>query len=306
MRTSTVTRPSRRRRGTGSPGYASGVDVPGRRRDHRRVVGAELRRRQGQPDAQLVGSGARPPRAARSFGPRRRRRQRSGAGGLDRLGRPLDQGADDRRLIGRGQVGGRAGVVADGAGERGLQAAEREVVAGAAHHRRGKARAPPASPPDARAARAPRRPDSRARAGGRPCRTPRRRRRRGCADHRHVAARLDRREQRVAARREQRQERRLDRIGLEVEGGDVAVQVVDGDQRQAAGEGERLGGREADEERADQARALGDGHRRDVVQASRPRRRARAPPRARRAPGAGATRPPERRRRTARAAPPAS
>ena len=37
--------------------------------------------------------------------------------------------------------------------------------------------------------------------------------------------------------------------------GDVAVQVVDRDQRQAAREGQRLGGRQADQQRADQARA---------------------------------------------------
>ena len=78
--------------------------------------------------------------------------------------------------------------------------------------------------------------------------------------------RLDRRQQRVAAGRQEHQERRLDRIRLEVERGDVAVQVVDGDQRQPAREGKRLRRREADEERADQPWPLGDGHRPDVVQ----------------------------------------
>ena len=73
-------------------------------------------------------------------------------------------------------------------------------------------------------------------------------------------------EQRVAAAGDQAQERRLDRVGREVVGGHVAVQVVDGRERQPAGGGERLGGGDADEQRADQAGALGHGDRLDVVQ----------------------------------------
>jgi hypothetical protein len=46
----------------------------------------------------------------------------------------------------------------------------------------------------------------------------------------------------------------------------VTVQVADGDQRQAACEGERLGGGEADQQRSDQARALGDGDGADLVE----------------------------------------
>ena len=56
------------------------------------------------------------------------------------------------------------------------------------------------------------------------------------------------------------------RIRLEVEGGDVAVQVVDGTSGSRRRERQRLRGGEADEERADQPRPLGDGHRVDVVQ----------------------------------------
>ena len=44
------------------------------------------------------------------------------------------------------------------------------------------------------------------------------------------------------------------------------MQVVHGHERQAAAPGERLGGGEADQQRADQARALGDGDGLDVVE----------------------------------------
>ena len=74
----------------------------------------------------------------------------------------------------------------------------------------------------------------------------------------------------MAAARQQAQERRLDRVGPEEEGRDVAVQVVDRRQRQAARPGERLRRGDADEERADKARALRDRDRVDVVE-RRPR-----------------------------------
>ena len=73
-------------------------------------------------------------------------------------------------------------------------------------------------------------------------------------------------QQRVAAGGEQAQERRLDRVRLQVVGGHVAVQVVDRRQREPARGGEGLGGGDADEQRADQARALGDGDQLDVVE----------------------------------------
>jgi hypothetical protein len=44
------------------------------------------------------------------------------------------------------------------------------------------------------------------------------------------------------------------------------VQVVDGHERQPAGGGERLGGRDTDQQGADQTRPLGDGHALDVVE----------------------------------------
>ena len=70
----------------------------------------------------------------------------------------------------------------------------------------------------------------------------------------------------MAARGDQAGERRLERVGLQVVGGDVAVQVVDRHERESAGGGERLRGRDADEQRADQPRALRHGDLLDVVE----------------------------------------
>ena len=77
---------------------------------------------------------------------------------------------------------------------------------------------------------------------------------------------LDVEQQGVAAAREQAQERRLDRVGPEEERRDVAVQVVDGRERQAARPGQRLRGRDADEQCADEPGALRDRDRVDVVE----------------------------------------
>ena len=55
-------------------------------------------------------------------------------------------------------------------------------------------------------------------------------------------------------------------FGLEKRRGDVAVQVIDGRERQLVRRGERLRGREADEQRRDQPRAAGDGDELDVGQ----------------------------------------
>ena len=107
----------------------------------------------------------------------------------------------------------------------------------------------------------------------------------------------------MAAAREQAEERRLERVRLEVERGDVSVQVVDRHERQAARPGERLRGGEPDEERADQARALRDRDGLDVVERrASPRSSASRIDRRARARGAGARRPRGRRRRSARAA----
>ena len=87
-----------------------------------------------------------------------------------------------------------------------------------------------------------------------------------------VAADVD--QHRVPAAREQAEERRLDRLRLEVERGDVAVQVVDRDERQVPRPRDRLRRGDADEQRADEARALRDRDAVDVVE-----RRARLPER---------------------------
>ena len=65
----------------------------------------------------------------------------------------------------------------------------------------------------------------------------------------------DRGQHRVAAAGDQAEEGRLERLGLEEVGGDVPLQVVDRDQRQAARRGDRLRGADPDQQRADQARA---------------------------------------------------
>src|SRR6185437_16884957 len=51
-------------------------------------------------------------------------------------------------------------------------------------------------------------------------------------------------------------------------GGDVPVQVVDRSEREPASPGQRLRGRETDEERADEPRPGGDGDHVDIVEAS--------------------------------------
>ena len=64
-----------------------------------------------------------------------------------------------------------------------------------------------------------------------------------------------RRQQRVAAAGDEAEEGRLERLGLEEVGGDVALQVVDRDQRQPPRRRDRLGAADADQQGADQARA---------------------------------------------------
>src|SRR6185312_12948371 len=75
-----------------------------------------------------------------------------------------------------------------------------------------------------------------------------------------------RRQHGVAAGGDQAEEGRLQRFGLEEVGGDVALQVIDRDQRQPAGGGDRLRGRDPDQEGADQPGPGGGGDRLDVVQ----------------------------------------
>ena len=83
--------------------------------------------------------------------------------------------------------------------------------------------------------------------------------------------------ERVPARGQQARERRLQRERREPQRRDVAEQVVDRHERQAAPVGQRLGRREPDEQRADQARAL--RHRDGVDVGERRLRPRRAPPR---------------------------
>jgi hypothetical protein len=76
----------------------------------------------------------------------------------------------------------------------------------------------------------------------------------------------DARQQRVAATGDQAEEGRLERVGLEEVGGDVTLQMVDRDQRQATGSGNCLGRADPDQERPDQARPGGGGNGVDLVQ----------------------------------------
>ena len=77
---------------------------------------------------------------------------------------------------------------------------------------------------------------------------------------------VDAREQRVAAAGDQAQERRLERRSPRKFAATWPCRWSTGGERQPPRGGQRLAGRDADEQRADQARALGDGDRLDVVQ----------------------------------------
>ena len=70
----------------------------------------------------------------------------------------------------------------------------------------------------------------------------------------------------MPAARDQAQEGRLERLGLQEVGRDVTVEVVDLDHRQPARRRQRLRRRDPDQERADQARASGDGDCVEVVE----------------------------------------
>ena len=76
----------------------------------------------------------------------------------------------------------------------------------------------------------------------------------------------DGRQHRVAAAGDEAEEGRLERVGLEEVGGDVALQVVDRDQRQAPRRGQRLRRAHPDQEGPDQARARGHGDGLDVLE----------------------------------------
>ena len=70
----------------------------------------------------------------------------------------------------------------------------------------------------------------------------------------------------VPAAGKETEERRLQRLGLEEVGGDVALKVVDRDQRQPPRRGDRLRGADPDQEGADQPGTGGDRHRLDLVE----------------------------------------
>ena len=174
---------------------------------------------------------------------------RSLGGGLE----ASDERADDRVLVGRSEICApridvRFAELADGVEQRRLEARERVEPGTRATEteRLGVALA--------RAGRSRRRPDSRARAGAHPCRTPRPRVVERRAEDLERCPVADREQERVAPAREQARERRLERVGRQVERRDVALEVVDGDERDTACPRDRLGGRDADEQRADEAR----------------------------------------------------
>ena len=218
----------------------------------------------------------RPPRPPGSSSWRARRRRRPGS---PRRARPRPRpAAAPSGVVGQALVG--PGLGDDPPG-RGLEAGEAEV----------ERVAEPGPREDAvvagrrlGAARSPARPGSRGRAAGRPCRTPRRpRRRRSCRAAGRSGGRASRR---GTCGRPTRRARRAGRPGprrsavarvAQPGGVDVALEVVDPDQRPVVDPGERLREVDPDEQRAGQARAVGDRDRVDVVPARR-----RRPPRPRR------------------------
>ena len=70
----------------------------------------------------------------------------------------------------------------------------------------------------------------------------------------------------MAAARKQAEKRRLDLGRVEVQGGDVPVQMVDRNERQLARPSERLGCRNAHEQRADEPRPLRHGDRVEILE----------------------------------------
>src|ERR687887_156502 len=230
------------------------------RGDHGGVVGAELERSE---------------RGARDGGAELRVRRDPaddgdplGAGRLRGLERPPDERADDRALVARGEIGAAPlellrREVADRVEERRLQAGEGEVEAGHARDgERVRLRVALAREPVERAAARVAEPEQpRALVEGLAGRVVDRR-----SDAAEAGALPDVEKERVAAAREQAEEGRLQRLRLEVESGDVPVQVVYGGERQATPEGDPLGSRDADEESADQSRAGRHGDELDVVE----------------------------------------
>ena len=240
-------------------GASSGVDVERRRGDHGRVVDAQGRGREQQPHA-ARGAQLGERRAQRRVGrDAAGDRERVAARRVERVAGALDERRDDRLLVAGGEVAARrvraVAELGDRARERRLEPRERDVAARAPGERarerlaaripaarelleRGTSRVGQAEQARALVERLARRIVERP------------------AERHQLAGRRHVEEQRVPARGEQAEERRLDARRREGERRDVPAQVVDRRERQPARPGDRLAGREADEQRADQARAL--------------------------------------------------
>src|SRR5690348_8880514 len=234
-------------------------ETPGRR-DHRRVVGAELERRQrgvGKRGTQLrVRRDAADDRDARR--PELRRS----------LAHAPDERADDGVLIRRSEIGPPSfelarGQVTGRVQQRGLQPGEGEVSPRNARDRKvvGLGVAVPREPVDLAAARIAEAEQPRALVERLPGRIVQRR-----PEHVLLVVPAHVEEQRVAAAREQAQERRLNSVRLEVERGDMAAEMIDRHEREPARPRDRLGRREPDEQRTDEAGPLRDGDLLDVIE----------------------------------------
>ena len=186
-----------------------------------------------------------------------------------RRDQPVGERPHDGLLVRGGEVGALAlaqvAGLAEGVEQRGLHPREREVTGGAAlepdREAVGGGVAPARQALQRGAARVAEAEQPRALVDGLPRRVVDRLAERpgaGVVGHQVQAG--------VAARGDQADEGRVERHRLQPDGRDVPVEVVDHDQGQAGGVGERLGRRDAHQQRADQARALGDGHRVDLGQ----------------------------------------
>ena len=87
----------------------------------------------------------------------------------------------------------------------------------------------------------------------------------GGAEHPVLAVALHEHDERVAARHQQHHERELEVGFVEERRVEVRLEVVDGDERHVPGQRERLGGGDAHEQRAHEARAVGGGDRVDLA-----------------------------------------
>ena len=188
-------------------------------------------------------------------------RELAAARGLERPDGALDELPDDRGLVARGEVGPRVGKpvaeLAHAPQERRLQAREREImpVLPAQHRREREARGIAVARDElerrasgiAQAEQARALVERLARSVVTRAAEPQRCRVVGDVQH-----------ERVPTRGQQARERRRQAERREPQRRHVPEQVVDGDERQAAAVGQGLGGREPDEQRADQSRSLRD------------------------------------------------